>query len=177
MVGGHANRSGDASPGRWDHLGLADDAVGQLFFPVIAVKGAGTLTTSRLPHVGHSGLTSPMLGHGLDPLEGQHRTGCIDRRRSASNPPGLECHVTFSTAICLSGTARHDLAAALASELLDRTADAETADHLDQVEIVSARSGRAADRNTRSKRLRQILTHGAWSSEHMRRVSNLRRHP
>lgn len=42
-----------------------------------------------------------------------------------------------SGATCLSGTAaRHDLAAALASELLDRTAHAETANHLDQIEIV-----------------------------------------
>ena len=41
-----------------------------------------------------------------------------------------------SGATCLSGTTRHNLAAALASELLHRTADAETTDDLDQSEIV-----------------------------------------
>ena len=41
-----------------------------------------------------------------------------------------------SDATCLSGTARHNLAAALASKLLDRTADAETTDDLDQSEIM-----------------------------------------
>ena len=76
--------------------------------------------------------------------------------------PGLS--FVASGATCLSGTTRHDFAAALAAELLDRTAYAESANHLDQIEIVQPDSAEKLT-EIRSKRLQQILSHGPWSFE------------
>ena len=110
--------------------------------------------TLRLDYTMHS--------HGLDPLEGRIALIAsinVSRHETLPGSSFITC-----SAVELSAPACHDLAAALAAELLDRTTDAEPAHHFDQVKFVHPDPTEQLA-EIECSQLRQIIKHDPKPSE------------